>query len=384
MPITPEKIRKQYDFIVIGGGFYGCIVAEQLGQYGRNVLLVEKGADLMQRASYVNQARIHQGYHYPRSILTSLRSRINFPEFIKDYSSCVYSDFKQYYAVGRMLSKITASQFRLFCERIGAPYKDAPKNVKKLFNENLIEDLFEVKEYAFDAAKLKNIMLEKLEAASVHILLNGRVEKICSNGDKLTISIDAGEEITTISAERIFNCCYSKINQIMNDSKLPLIPLKHELTEIALIEMPDILKRFSVTIMDGPFFSIMPFPARQLHSLSHVRYTPHYSWQDDRSQNYFDADIYVEKAGVPTHYKHMIMDAQRYLPVLEECRYIESLWEVKTVLPKSEIDDSRPILFKQSEEIPGLISIMGGKIDNIYDVKARIDEEIRCSQNLQT
>ena len=29
-------------------------------------------ADLMQRASYANQARVHNGYHYPRSLLTAL------------------------------------------------------------------------------------------------------------------------------------------------------------------------------------------------------------------------------------------------------------------------------------------------------------------------
>jgi hypothetical protein len=41
--------------------------------------------------------------------------------------------------------------------------------------------------------------------------------------------------------------------------------------------------------------------------------------------------------------------------------------KVKTVLPLSEVDDSRPILFKAHWGLPNLICIMGGKIDNIYD-----------------
>lgn len=162
----------------------------------------------------------------------------------------------------------------------------------------------------------------------------------------------------------------------MNQSGLPLIPLKHELTEMVLIEMPDLLKQFSVTVMDGPFFSTMPFPTRDLHSLSHVRYTPHYYWQDNDGQEYFNADMHQDKVIPASHYKHMIMDAQRYLPLLQECRYVESLWQIKTVLPQSELDDSRPILFKQSEEVPGLVSIMGGKIDNIYEAKERLDTVI--------
>ena len=68
----------------------------------------------------------------------------------------------------------------------------------------------------------------------------------------------------------------------------------------------------------------------------------------------------------------MRKDAQRYLPALEQCRYVDSLWEIKTLLPQSEIDDSRPILFRPCEELPNLISIMGGKIDNIFDIFEKI------------
>ena len=93
MQISSENLCNEYQHIVIGGGFYGCIVAEQLAKNSNKVLLIEKESDLMQRASYVNQARIHQGYHYPRSILTSLRSRVNFPRFINDYAPCVYKEF---------------------------------------------------------------------------------------------------------------------------------------------------------------------------------------------------------------------------------------------------------------------------------------------------
>ena len=70
----------------------------------------------------------------------------------------------------------------------------------------------------------------------------------------------------------------------------------------------------------------------------------------------------------------MKYDAKRYIPVLEECVYKKSLFEVKTVLPRSEEDDSRPILFKPNYgAIKGFHCIMGGKIDNIYDVIESIE-----------
>jgi hypothetical protein len=66
-------------------------------------------------------------------------------------------------------------------------------------------------------------------------------------------------------------------------------------------------------------------------------------------------------------YRNMIQDAQRYMPILSECEYERSLWEVKTILPSSEANDSRPILFKENHGLKGYHCIMGGKIDNVYD-----------------
>lgn len=68
----------------------------------------------------------------------------------------------------------------------------------------------------------------------------------------------------------------------------------------------------------------------------------------------------------------MIRDAQRYVPLLKECAYVDSLWEVKTVLPLSEVDDSRPILFRKDAGLKNFHSLMGGKIDNVYDVTDEI------------
>jgi len=46
---------------------------------------------------------------------------------------------------------------------------------------------------------------------------------------------------------------------------------------------------------------------------------------------------------------------------------VDSVWEVKTVLPRSEVDDSRPVLYP-GLRLPGLTCMLGAKIDNIYDV----------------
>src|SRR4051812_35227021 len=102
------------------------MIALQLRRCHERVALLERGGRLRGRASYSNQARVHNGYHYPRSLLTAYRSRVNFPLFVERFADCVDSSFEKYYAVSREFSHVTAQQFRRFIERIGAPLGPAP------------------------------------------------------------------------------------------------------------------------------------------------------------------------------------------------------------------------------------------------------------------
>jgi hypothetical protein len=345
------------------------------------VVVLEMGDDLLQRASYANQARVHNGYHYPRSILTASRSRINFPRFISDYSECIFSDFEKYYAIGRNFSKVTASQYQLFFQRIGSnikPVKD--KRITSLFNHNLIEELFRVREYAFDAVKLKNRIWNDLREAGVEVHLQTEVVRVKQqNNSHFTVMCkttnNTGESIA-YHGNRVYNCTYSHINKILGDSNLPLIPLKQEVTEMALVEMPDSLMNLGVTVMCGPFFSFMPFPPKAgLHTLSHVRYTPHHSWIEGHNDDYIDAYHQLDSASAKSNFAHMIKDVQRYIPEIQNCKYVDSIWEIKTLLPQSEIDDSRPILIKRNHGLKNFTCIMGGKIDNIYDIYDELEDE---------
>ena len=90
---TSDPSRQHYDAIVIGGGFYGARLAISLRDGGDSVLLLERESMLLTRASLANQARVHNGYHYPRSVLTSIRSRLNYDRFRADYRAAVYESF---------------------------------------------------------------------------------------------------------------------------------------------------------------------------------------------------------------------------------------------------------------------------------------------------
>lgn len=362
--------------VIAGGGFFGLCLAEDLNRKGISVTLYEKSPELMSRASYVNQARVHNGYHYPRSILTAMRSRISFPRFIEEFSECVESDFEKYYLIATPLGKVTSEQFSRFCQRINAYCEPAPSRIKKLVNPGLIEEVFSTTEFAFDAYKLRDLMLRRLEGTSVKIITDATVERVRPQNNGLLVDVCIGSEKGQVYADHLFNCTYSRINYLLNNSGVELIPLKHEMTEMCLVEPPEHLKKMGLTVMCGPFFSMMPFPSAKRHSFSHVRYTPHYEWSDNAIGSYVDAHQIHDRAERHTAWRYMVSDAARYIPSLAECEYDRSIWEVKTILPRSDTDDSRPILFRANHGLKGLHCIMGGKIDNVFDVIEEINRLI--------
>lgn len=363
--------------LVVGGGFFGMYLAEHFAKNGNRTRLVEAEPSFMSRASYNNQARVHHGYHYPRSILTALRSRLSFPRFVEEFRDCIDSAFSKYYLIGNPLGKVSARQFLKFCERIGAPCEPAPSRIERLTNPALVEASFSVVEYAFDAIKLRDLMISRIEAAGVVQRLRTSVERVRPEGaGVLAEMVDrvTGEREEAY-ADHVFNCTYSHINYLLAHSAIELISLKHEMTEMCLVEVPIELKGAGITVMCGPFFSVMPFPSAALHSFSHVRYTPHCEWTDEPGRTYRNGNAQFRHELCRSAWRHMQRDAARYVPILDQCRYERSLWEVKTVLPRSETDDSRPILFRPNAGLRGFHCVMGGKIDNVYDVVRAITSE---------
>jgi glycine/D-amino acid oxidase-like deaminating enzyme len=346
--------------VVIGGGFYGARAALLLSAAGRPVTLLEREPELLARASLFNQARVHGGYHYPRSILTSLRSRRNYARFVAEYRDCVYDRFTHYYAIALGNSKITAAQFVEFCRRIDAPVADAPDAVRVLFDAARIERVFRVEEAAFDAVALRARLTGELAAAGVDVRTGVAVSSIERAG--AGAMVHAGDR--EVRADLVINATYSSLNDVLSVAGGTPVPMKRELTELSLVEPPAQLEGVGVTVMDGPFFSLMPYPARApYYTLSHVRYTPHYAWHDGRA--------YVAEPR-PSRFAHMVRDAARYLPAIRGARYVDSLWEVKALMPRSEQDDSRPILFRQCPEVPAMYSVLGAKIDSVYDVEEHL------------
>jgi len=349
--------QEQVDAIVIGGGFYGCCLALYLRSVFSRVVLLEESDLLLGRASLVNQARIHTGFHYPRSFVTARRSLALYERFVTEFREAVVDDFAMLYAIARHGSKVTPQRFEKMYRDMGAPIASGTDADKALFNTKHIADVYRCSEFAFDAVTLRDLLTTRMAALDVDVQLSCAAQDIEPDEDVIHVRTVDG---TTRSAPIVIDATYGQM-AAKGGPSAPAQPLKYELTELALIEPPDALKGLGVTVMDGPFFSAMPFPAKDCYSLTHVRYTPHRAW--------------VSGGNAPdlpdppkSNWLHMQRDARRFMPCLDDVKWIGSMYETKTVLLRNERDDGRPILLAQSPETPGLLTVLGGKLDNIYDL----------------
>lgn len=367
-------MKSEYDVIILGAGFYGLRIAQHLRERGfAKILILESQDKPMLRASYVNQARVHNGYHYPRSILTAFRSRLSSSRFIAEYQAAIRQDFDHVYAVARSLSKTSSRQFEQFAQRIGAPLEDAPLNVSHDFSSRLIEKVWIAMEPSFDPIILRSEVLEKvISLGGIEIQLGQHVLTVSKLGSNSCVSLTSGKKY---DAPIVIACLYAGINNLHFRSGLELLPIQYELAELALVQMPDRWRDRAVTIMDGPFFSIMPFPSQGLHTFSHVRYTPQIRW-DDSSKPIFEDSTPEQMGEFKSSFRQMKADAVRYMPILDDMHYVKSIRDIKTVLASVELSDRRPVVVRDDFDAPGYFSILGGKIDNVYDVLEELDVKL--------
>ena len=141
------------DRLIIGAGLYGLYSALLCAKQGDRVVVLEKDPAPFMRATYINQARVHMGYHYPRSLSTGVKSAGYYRRFHEDFGFCIHSDFRQIYATSAQFSWTNAEEFRKFCRDAGIFCEDV--NESLYFREGMCDGAFLTEEDTYDAQILK-------------------------------------------------------------------------------------------------------------------------------------------------------------------------------------------------------------------------------------
>ena len=373
----------QVDYLIIGAGIYGLYAAKVLANKypTKKIIILECDKEAFLRASYVNQARVHNGYHYPRSLSTAKKSAIYYDRFNKDFSFAINKKFKKVYAVSKNHSYTSSENFVKFCKNADILCNEV--NPKKYFLNSNISSCFIAEEFAFDAQKIKDYFLTKLsDYKNVEILFNSFINTYEKNNDSYIIKTNTNK---TYKTSFILNATYASINQLLSLFNFETFEIKYELAEICLCTVGKNIKDKGITIMDGPFFSIMPFGLTCYHSLSTVHYTPHISSYETlpkfpcQKNNRNCTSQYLENCSFCpekpfTYWNEMKQLAKKYFEEDIGINYIKSLFAIKPILKTSELDDSRPTIIKEFSKNPRFISVLSGKINTIYD----LDEVLLC------
>ena len=365
-----------YDKIIIGAGIYGLYSALFCGKKGEKVLVLEKDEEPFKRATYINQARVHMGYHYPRSFSTAIKSAGYFERFHNAYSFSELTEFEQVYATSSNFSWTNAEQFKKFCEDANIRCDELP--VQKYFKDGVCDGSFLTTEYTYDAQILKEYFIKEIsKLENVQIKYNVNIKNINKKKKTYEIELENGEKY---ESGFVLNATYASVNQILNKLGFEPFKIKYELCEIILCSVSKNLKNVGITVMDGPFFSIMPFGRTGYHSLTSVTFTPHVTSYDTlptfdcqkESNGYCTKECLGNCNDCPakpkTAWSYMSNLAKKYLKDEYEFKYEGSLFSMKPILKASEIDDSRPTVIKQFSKNPTFISVLSGKINTVFDL----------------
>ena len=313
---------------VVGGGIFGCTIAVDLARAGVTVDLFEAQSDILMGATARCQARLHRGYHYPRSDSTAAAARDAFAEFEARYPSAI-NRTNHHYAIAPG-SKVTPPEYLAFCDRLGLAYEvvDKPSTV------HTADLVVRVPEALIDVNMLRRLVRSDLARAKVPVHVSRTLDD--PSGYDVVVSATYGQP-------------WSK-------------PLRYEVCEMALVELGR-HSGDSFVVMDGEFVSLDPMG--RVYALYDVRHSVH-AVADGVVPDGFE-DLLNRSGPVRTERSNvdqMLTSASRFLRFMEPggqgvSIYHGSWFSVRAVLPDVDATDERPTLIERSGNV---ISVLSGKI----------------------
>ena len=305
---------------VIGGGVFGTTIAVDLARAGIQVDLFEARNDLLEGATGNCQARLHSGYHYPRSDATAKTAQDAAPEFIARYPEAIYRA-QQHYVIAAE-SKVSGAEYLAFCDRLNLPYEVVePPQVHHA------QVCVRVPEAFIDVDRLRRLLRCDLLQAGVNLHFGHQIKT--PSGWDLVVWATYGQP-------------WSK-------------PLRYELCEVALIEVGGQYKDQSFVVLDGNHVSLDPYgPFHMLYDVKH-------SVRDVSSQ---PSRLWPWPRKPVSNYEKMLKTAGQHLRGLDPhgqgmAIYHRSMFSVRAVLPDVDATDERPTLIECDGNV---ISVLSGKI----------------------
>ncbi len=348
---APRTMRERPRVAVLGGGIFGASCAIELAG-DCDVTLIERHAELLTEASYLNQWRHHSGFHYPRSLQTVQEIQTAREDFDSVYDGAIAQDVPSFYCISVHGREITRERYLAFCSENRLVFTlDTPP--PGLLDQSQIALCIKTDEAVFSYHKLRELVKMQLSRnRNIRIEMDTEVTqaKIVRDGSKV-LTLRSGTRERRERYDYVVNATYSNNNLLAKWFRFPVRPLRFDLCEMLVLELP--LPKVAVTILDGPFTSLVSTGEEGTFILSQM----HESILKSR----------VPRDGLPpawgppeSNRERMIQQAARYLPIVREAKILESRFSTRAVAAFSQDFDGRPTTVTGHGF--GCWSVLGGKI----------------------
>ena len=351
-------MNNTFNVAVIGCGIFGAEIALKASAYGLSVKVIEAKADILSGASMNNQNRLHLGFHYPRDLETGRQSIRGFDAFRKKYSDCIQSDFLNAYFIANKGSLTTSDDYLDFCRKLEVPFqpieaKNFPVSVCGADIGVLCEEV------VYDCSILRDLVRQRLLQQKVEVSLGQRVTSISKQSGRFKLET-LGQ--TTVFADVVINASYGDINRLTDELGHSVKDNLYEYTAVPIIKLP--MPRIGVTIMDGPFMTVLPhgksenflmYNVTQSVVASDVAKILDARWLTPETAPFADVDKHA-------FFKKMVDLCRDFMPSLDNAELVGFLEGPRMVLARNDANDSRPSLVTNYDD--GYFSVFAGKIDH--------------------
>lgn len=244
------------------------------------------------------------------------------------------------------------------------------------FHKSSISGAFQVEEPTFDSLELRKLFKQEIESSpNIKVMLNSKVIGGAVEQNEVELYLENG---SVLHGAGLIIAAYAGINGIRDKLKLDLLPLTFEIADVHIGKVPQFFENVGFTVMDGPFWSVMPFGNTSFSSLTSVGLTPlvksekfpRFECQTHRTdcEPFGLANCSTCSFRPKSNLDHILQQVSLHLKGFNGFESKQRLTTVKTILTSSEVDDSRPTVIKK-EDSSSVWTIFSGKITTLFDIE---------------
>jgi len=322
--------------------------------------VLEAEDDVLLGASYVNQNRLHSGFHYPKSLDTALESIDAYESFEARFRAAL-RPHENYYAVVAGRSETTPEEYAHFL----AGLRDSRRLEYELLDEppwilrpEQVAATYRVYEPVIDMTAVRaDLKREAERAAGLAVRTGTRALGLACEGGRFTVQTAHGP----LTAGAVVNTAYGNLNWHGHPASPRL--------EVQLVEMVELRcdERIpGITLVDGPFCAILPLGfSDSAYWFYSVNFGVHARVVSSGTVEYREPFY--------SNWERMREQAARYFTFVDRLEKVRSWFTPRTFLSDPDVDrtKARPSVVEELE--PGLVQVLGGKLVTCLRAAVEVD-----------